>query len=122
MHRLGAHHIAINAKGDIAVTVGFDGQAKFWDLVDRMGIAELGEDCPICVIPTYANSSTEMPQDDIFAVALSPKGSDFMSTTHDGRIITRDIRALHTVAATYTTKGSFGLCVDCVSQPPWSLI
>ena len=35
-------------------------------------------------------------------------------TTHDGRIISRDVKDLKKVLSEYTTKGSFALCVDMV--------
>ncbi|KAF8473821.1 WD domain protein [Kalaharituber pfeilii] len=94
-HRLGIHHVAVNSYGDgsVAATVGFEGELKLWDLV-------------------AFKKTAQIDTADSWAVSLTPKGNRCISTTHDGRIVTRDTRDLKKIVSEYTTKGSFGICAD----------
>lgn len=95
-HRLGIHHVAVCSNGNTAATAGYEGGLKLWDLE---GMQKKGQ--------------IERPADgDIWAVSLNTTGDLVSSTTHDGRIIIRDVRNLRDKVGEYTTKRSFGLCID----------
>jgi WD40 repeat protein len=53
---------------------------------------------------------------ELWAIALSEDGQYLASTTHDGRINVWDTVAERTKIREYETKGSFGMCIDLVSN------
>lgn len=115
-HRLGIHHVAVSRNGNVAATAGYEGGLKIWDLETMEKKAQLGRLYTYPTLMLFLNGRCiEQPADgDIWAVALNTTGELVSSTTHDGRIIIRDVRDLNTKVGEYTTKGSFGLCMDTV--------
>ena len=112
-HRLGIHHVAVSDEGS-AATVGYEGGLKLWDLKELKQKSELSELLVLVFLQILISICIESSADDTWAVSLSPTGDICYNTTHDGRIIARDVRDLRNKIGEYATKGSFGLCVDTV--------
>ncbi|KAI5778204.1 WD domain-containing protein [Geopyxis carbonaria] len=93
-HRLGAHHVVTSSSGELAATAGFAGEIIIWDLLHMH---------QVCKIIGFEG---------VWALALSSKGDRLISTTCDGKINIWDIAKPRDLLQQYTTKGSFGMCVD----------
>ncbi|TGZ85573.1 WD40 repeat-like protein [Ascodesmis nigricans] len=98
-HRLGAHHVAASTAvtEPLAATAGFAGEIIIWDLenMKERSRIEVVSDC-----------------DGVWAIAISPKGEQIAATTCDGKINVWNTSDMKNMAAQYTTKGSFGMCID----------
>jgi len=113
-HKLGCHHIAIDAKGIRAVSVGFGGDVRLW-LFDEGIWKDDGE----LDIKGDARETTASKRraGEVWAVALSLDGRHLAGTTHDGRVNVWDLGSGNgrQKIAEFETKGSFGMCIDLVS-------
>lgn len=107
-HKLGCHHIVTDKSGTRAASVGFDGSVKTWKYEEGMWKDD-GE-----IIPTGKDAPKKAGE--VWAVALSIDGQYLASTTHDGRVSVWDLTNGKQKIREFETKGSFGMCIDMVSD------
>ncbi|KAK6336034.1 superkiller [Orbilia blumenaviensis] len=97
-HKLGCHHIAVSRTGKRAVSAGFEGSLKIWDLENLEANGEIPD----------ANKDGQ-----IWAIALSADGSRCLAGSHNGRIKIWDLdKEPFLLLRDYETKNIFTMCVD----------
>ncbi|KAF6224053.1 hypothetical protein HO133_010627 [Letharia lupina] len=99
-HKLGCHHTAISTNGQVAASVGFEGEVKIWAVRDDGRWSE----------------RTKIVDDnkagEIWSIALSEDGQYLAATSFDGRINVWDNLADGVKIREFETKGSFGMSID----------
>lgn len=130
-HSLGCHHVVISEDGIVAASVGFGGECKIWKLSEKESWVAAGQVAGVFVRGKPPGIFDETDKrtlhlyldglkgstGEIWAPALSKDGQYLASTTADGRINVWDLLAEgKQKIREYTTKGSFGLSIDLVSD------
>ncbi|KAF3170445.1 superkiller [Orbilia oligospora] len=97
-HKLGCHHIAASKTGKRAISAGFEGSLKIWDLENLEANGEISD----------ANKGGQ-----VWAIALSADGSRCLTGSHNGRVRIWDLdKEPFLQLRDYETKNIFTLCVD----------
>ncbi|KAK6339090.1 superkiller [Orbilia brochopaga] len=101
-HKLGCHHIAVSKTGKRAVSAGFDGRMKIWDLENLEPNQEI----------TSASKDGKT-----WPISLSADGSRCITGSHNGRVKVWDLDKTPVLQLReYETKNVFAMCVDLSSD------
>ncbi|EPS37047.1 hypothetical protein H072_9347 [Dactylellina haptotyla CBS 200.50] len=97
-HKLGCHHISVSKQGKRAVSSGFEGSIRIWDLENLELNGEI---------------SDFNKNDRVWAISLSSDGSHCLTGSHNGHIKLWHLDSNPvTKLRDYETKNVFAICVD----------